>query len=282
MIRLSEIIKDVFVKNKKTGRKYDVKKFNQNKHDMTWDYRGSKENPNPFASKGRKPKAELPEDICFRMDGESDEDFVQRCGNKLTREPDYYNDRETSHIKLQKLIAKKKLPKDMKWNQGFTLETNEEMPGGAFVGLTSPQGYINGSPSVKKKKKKQEEDIVNDNEIDREDILLHKLVKSVIKGKQKGKVLEGDINKPSPKLRPEPHPTRHETEHPPYEKDAMKKKGKYTPPSLKEESKQELELQRMKLYNKAFKMFPNSPKQLKVQKEIDAINQKLKAFHKKK
>jgi hypothetical protein len=102
------------------------------------------------------------EGICIRQDGESDEDYIQRCGNELTREPDMYNDRETSHIKLQKLIAKKKLPKDMKWNQGFTLETNEDgMPGGAFVGLVSPQGYINGSPSVKKKKKKQEEDIVN-------------------------------------------------------------------------------------------------------------------------
>lgn len=248
MIKLSDILRDVFVKSKKTGKKYDVKKFNSDKHDMTWDYRGSKENPNPFASKGRKPKGKLPEDICVRMDGESDEEFVQRCGNKLTREPDYYSDRETSHIKLQKLMAKKKLPKDMKWNQGFTLEA----------------------------------DIVNDNEIDREDVLFHKLAKSVIKGKQKGKVLEGDINKPSPKLRPEPHPTRHETEHPSYEKDAMKVKSKFTPPSIKEESKQELELQRMKLYNKAFKMFPNSPKQLKVQKEIDAINQKLKAFHKKK
>jgi len=128
MIKLSEIIKDVFVKNKKTGRKYDVKKFNQDKHDMTWDYRGSKENPNPFARKGRKPKAELPED----------------------------------------------------------------MPGGAFVGLTSPQGYINGSPLVKKKKKKQQEDQVNDNEIDREDMLLNKLTKSVIKSIKKEKVLEAE------------------------------------------------------------------------------------------
>ena len=113
------------------------------------------------------------EGICIRKDGESDEEYIQRCGNELTREPDMYNDRETSHIKLQKLMAKKKLPKDMKWNQGFTLETNEDMPGGAFVGLTSPQGYINGSPSVKKKKKKQE-DIVNDNEVDRNDMLLQK------------------------------------------------------------------------------------------------------------
>lgn len=169
------------------------------------------------------------EGICIRKDEESDEDYIQRCGNKLMREPDYYNDRETSHIKLQKLMAKKKLPKDMKWNQGFELE--EEMPGGAFVGLVSPQGYINGAPSQKKKKKKQEEDIVNDNEIDREDMLLHKFLKKVIKGKDKGKVLEGDINKPSPKLRPEPHPTRHQIEHPPYEKDAMKKRGKFTPPT---------------------------------------------------
>lgn len=174
------------------------------------------------------------EGICIRKDGESDEDYLQRCGNELTREPDMYNDRETSQIKLQKLMARKKLPKDMKWNQGFTLETNEDgMPGGAFVGLTSPQGYINGSPSVKKKKKKQEEDIVNDNEVDRNDMLLQKFLKKVIKAKDKGKVLEGDINKPSSKLRPEPHPTRHETEHPSYEKSAMKPMGKFTPPTKK-------------------------------------------------
>jgi hypothetical protein len=170
------------------------------------------------------------EGICIRKDGESDEDYIQRCGNELTREPDMYNDRETSNIKLQKLMAKKKLPKDMKWNQGFELE--EEMPGGAFVGLVSPQGYINGAPSQKKKKKKQE-DIVNDNEIDREDMLLHKFLKKVIKAKDKVKVLEGDINKPSPKLRPEPKPTRHQIEHPSYEKDAMKPKGKFTKPTQK-------------------------------------------------
>ena len=209
----------------------------------------------------------LLEGICIRKDGESDEDFLTRCGNALQREPDMYNDRETSNIKLQKLMAKKKLPKDMKWNQGFELE--EEMPGGAFVGLTSPSGYINGSPSTKKKKK-QEEDIVNDNEIDRKDMLLNKFLKSIIKAKEEGNVLEshtyncpkcghkweseeagqdatichscghnlyqvkeGDINKPSPKLRPEPHPTRHETEHPPYEKDAFKVKDPYKDPTKK-------------------------------------------------
>ena len=159
------------------------------------------------------------EGICIRKDGESDEDYIQRCGNELTREPDMYNDRETSNIKLQTLMAKKKLPKDMKWNQGFELE--EEMPGGAFVGLVSPQGYINGAPSQKKKKKKQE------------DMLLHKFLKKVIKAKDKGKVLEGDINKPSPKLRPEPKPTHHQIEHPPYEKDAIKPMGKFTKPTKK-------------------------------------------------
>ena len=170
------------------------------------------------------------EGICVRQDGESDEDYIQRCGNELTREPDMYNDRETSNIKLQKLMAKKKLPKDMKWNQGFTLETNEDMPGGAFVGLTSPQGYINGAPSQKKKKK--EEDVVNDNQPEREDILINKLKKALLQTKELANVLEkrDNINKPSPKLRPEPHPTRHETEHPPYEKDAMKVKNKFTPP----------------------------------------------------
>jgi hypothetical protein len=62
----------------------------------------------------------------------------------------------------------------------------------------------------------------------------------------------------------------------------MNPKGKFTPPTLKEESKEELEKMRNKLYGKALKMFANSPKQLAVRKEIDAINQKLKAFNSKK
>lgn len=140
------------------------------------------------------------EGICIRKDGESDEEFVQRCGNELTREPDRYNDRDTSYFKLKSLMARKPLSKDMKWNQGFQLEA----------------------------------DIVNDNEIDRNDVLLHKLNKALIKIRKRANVLEGDINKPSPKLRPEPHPTRHETEHPPYEKDAMKSPmKKFTPPTKK-------------------------------------------------
>ena len=204
----------------------------------------------------------IKEGHCIRKDGESDEDFLTRCGNP-NRIPNGYNDRETSGIKLQKLMAKKKLPKDMKWNQGFQLEA----------------------------------DVVNDNEIDRNDVLLNKLTKALIKIRKKDNVLElnineidtadhpkdckckdcvgndneldilgtdldetqedwmarktqeilekyketrlkglkeADINKPSPKLRPEPHPTRHETEHPPYEKDAMKSKmKKFTPPTKK-------------------------------------------------
>ena len=44
-------LKDVLVKNKKTGKKYDVKKFDASKHDWAYDYRGSKENPNPFKKK---------------------------------------------------------------------------------------------------------------------------------------------------------------------------------------------------------------------------------------
>ena len=189
------------------------------------------------------------EGICKRKDGESDEEFISRCGNALT------NDRD-------KVLY---FPKT--WDDKDDMD--EEMPGGAFVGLVSPQGYINGAPSQKKKKKK-EEDVVNDNDIDRKDMLLNKFLKSIIKAKEEGNVLEshilncpkcghsweseeggqdetichkcghnlyhvkeGDINKPSPKLRPEPHPTRHETEHPPYEKDAMKVKGKYSAPTKK-------------------------------------------------
>jgi hypothetical protein len=106
------------------------------------------------------------EGICIRKDGESDEEFVQRCGNELTREPDRYNDRDTSYFKLKSLMARKPLSKDMKWNQGFQLEA----------------------------------DIVNDNEVDRNDVLLHKLNKALIKIRKKANVLEGDINKPSPKL----------------------------------------------------------------------------------
>jgi len=37
----------------------------------------------------------------------------------------------------------------------------------------------------------------------------------------------------------------------------------------------ELNLQKMKLLNKALKMMPNSPKQLKVRKEIDEVNKKM-------
>ena len=51
MIKLSEILDDVYVKNKKTGKKYDVKKFDSNKYDWAYDYRGSKQNPNPFTKK---------------------------------------------------------------------------------------------------------------------------------------------------------------------------------------------------------------------------------------
>lgn len=50
MIRLS----DIFVKNRETGKKYDVKKVNPEKHEFAYDYRGSKENPNPFQKE--KPK----------------------------------------------------------------------------------------------------------------------------------------------------------------------------------------------------------------------------------
>ena len=51
-------LKDVLVKNKKTGKKYDVKKFDASKHDWAYDYRGSKENPNPF-----KKKKDMKEDV---------------------------------------------------------------------------------------------------------------------------------------------------------------------------------------------------------------------------
>lgn len=43
-----EDVEEVWVRNKKTGKEYDVKKPNPSKHEFAWDYRGSKENPNPF------------------------------------------------------------------------------------------------------------------------------------------------------------------------------------------------------------------------------------------
>ena len=55
MIKLS----DILVKNKVTGKKYDVKKPDPSKHEFTWDYRGSKENPNPFAKKKSVKKEEV-------------------------------------------------------------------------------------------------------------------------------------------------------------------------------------------------------------------------------
>ena len=50
------------------------------------------------------------EGICARKDGESDSEFITRCGNSLTREPDWYNDRDTANVKLQKQIIQKKTP----------------------------------------------------------------------------------------------------------------------------------------------------------------------------
>jgi len=248
---------------------------------------------------------EILEGICARKDGEGDNEFLQRCGNALMRSPDMidkvpqpYQDK----IKLQtKQISKAQPPspfdtsvrdsddkdghhRKLNYHDGdeFGQPTEDDedldedgLPAGA--GLSLPGGYINGAPLEKnvkklsKKLRKQEEDIVNDNEIDRNDMLLNKLVKKLLQHNKKENVLEaqtyncpkcghewkgedggqdenichkcghnlfhvkeGDINKPSPKLRPEPHPTRHETEHPSYEKTAMKSmSNKFKSPTKK-------------------------------------------------
>ena len=54
-----------------------------------------------------------------------------------------------------------------------------------------------------------------------------------ITNKEEDEKFESVNTQPSSALRTEPHPTRHETEHPSYEKDALKYKGKYTPPTKK-------------------------------------------------
>ena len=168
------------------------------------------------------------EGICARKDGESDSDYLTRCGNALT------NDRD------KVLYFPKTFDRDEDELDILGTDLDEDgMPGGIGVGLTLPGGYINGAPDEKKVKKlskklhQKEEDVVTDNEIDRKDMLLNKYLKSIIKAKKEANVLEGDVNKPSPKLRPEPHPTRHEIEHPPYEKDALSAKVTFKAPTKK-------------------------------------------------
>lgn len=93
----------------------------------------------------------LEEGVCLRKDGESDEDFLSRCGNAGF------------------------------WNKN-TKGLDFEVPGKHLM--------------------------------------------------QRG-ISEGDINKPSPKLRPEPSPGRHEIEHPPYEKGAFKRLDPFKAPTTK-------------------------------------------------
>lgn len=54
MIRLVDILRDVLVRSIKTGKKYNVKKVDPKKHDFAWDFKGSKENPNPFTKQKKK------------------------------------------------------------------------------------------------------------------------------------------------------------------------------------------------------------------------------------
>ena len=98
MIKLSELIKDILVKSKKTGKKYDVKKPDPSKHDFTWDYRGSKENPNPFSKK----KAN--EGVCEREPGESDSDYLTRCGNQQYKPLGSITDRSNIPLPLKRDI----------------------------------------------------------------------------------------------------------------------------------------------------------------------------------
>lgn len=47
---------------------------------------------------------------------------------------------------------------------------------------------------------------------------------------------------------------------------------------MKMENKNQLEAERNRLFFKALKMFPNSPRQNKVKKEIEKINKKLEKY----
>ena len=79
---------------------------------------------------------------------------VKRIVNKLKNDSDVKKALKNPNPKDIKNIVKNKIS-----NNDLTHLKNlsEGLPGGAFIGLTSPQGYINGAPSAKKNKKKREE-----------------------------------------------------------------------------------------------------------------------------
>lgn len=91
MIKLS----DILVKNKETGKKYDVKKPDPSKHEFTWDYRGSKENPNPFVKKKSVKKEEV-------EDHSNDRDMVVGVAEIVRMVKDMDNRKEIANSMVNK------------------------------------------------------------------------------------------------------------------------------------------------------------------------------------
>ena len=95
MIKLT----DILVKNKETGKKYDVKKVNPEKHEFAWDFRGSKENPNPF--KKEKPKKDDVKEHHHVTPNERISKYkerIQKIKDKIAKA----EDKNSDTVKLQK------------------------------------------------------------------------------------------------------------------------------------------------------------------------------------
>ena len=88
-------ISDILVKNKETGKKYDVKKPDPSKHEFTWDYRGSKENPNPFTKKKSVKKEEV-------EDHSNDRDMVVGVAEIVKMVKDVSNRKEIANHMINK------------------------------------------------------------------------------------------------------------------------------------------------------------------------------------
>jgi hypothetical protein len=155
---------------------------------------------------------------CQRKDGESDEDFLQRCGNALQTPHDYqyHNSRA---VPFDTSVR----DTDRKLSEIDTADHAKDCNCPACKG--------------------------NDNEMDilgtdldesEEDWMARKTQEILDRYKEtrlKGLSNEDkNLLKPHTQatMRPEPHPTRHETEHPPYEKAATQNmNAKFQPPNRK-------------------------------------------------
>jgi hypothetical protein len=203
--------------------------------------------------------AEILEGICGRMDGESDNDFLQRCGNALMKTPDYIDkmpEPYSDKIRLQtKQISKAQPPSpfdtsvrdsdpnskerhldyhDDEEDKKKSIKEKNEM---GILGMDldtsdNPTSSISRAQSGNTDVDSEEEDMVKWMTRKTQEIL-DKYTENRFKGLSKeDKRLVPPITQVD--LRPEPHPTRHETEHPPYEKSAMQNKNqKFQPPNKK-------------------------------------------------